>query len=45
VAAAISRIYYGDDGPFMLSRLYEPNLLVDRKLLEVAEERGEYSRR
>lgn len=43
VAAAVSRIYYGDDGPFMLPHLYEPNLLVYRKLLEVAEERGECS--
>ncbi|MFC1596710.1 hypothetical protein ACFL5Q_02075 [Planctomycetota bacterium] len=43
VAAAISRICYGDDGPFMLPHLYEPNLLVYRKLLEVAEQRGEYS--
>ena len=45
VAAAISRMHYGDDGPFMLPHLYEPNLLVYRKLLRVAEQRGKYSSR
>ena len=45
VAAAISRLHYGDDGPFMLPHLYEPNLLVYQKLLRIAEQRGEYSSR
>lgn len=45
VAAAISRTHYGDDGPFMLPHLYEPNLLVYRKLLAIAEQRGECSSR
>ena len=43
VAAAISRIRYGDDGPFLLPHLYEANLLVYRNLLAVAEQRGEYN--
>ena len=43
IAAAVSRIYYGDDAPFVLSHLYEPNPLVYRTMLEVAVERGEYS--
>ena len=45
VAAAISRVRYGDDGPFVLPHLYEPNPLVYRRLLRVAEQRGKYSSR
>jgi predicted protein tyrosine phosphatase len=43
IAAVVSRIYYGDDAPFVLSRLYEPNPLVYRIMVEVAVERGDYS--
>jgi predicted protein tyrosine phosphatase len=40
VAAAISRIYYGDDGEFLLPHLYQPNMHVFRQKLETAEHRG-----
>jgi predicted protein tyrosine phosphatase len=43
IAAAVSRVYLGDDGPFVLPHLYEPNPLVYRTMLEVAVKRGEYS--
>jgi predicted protein tyrosine phosphatase len=42
IAAAVSRVYLGDDGPFTLHHLYEPNPLVYRTVLEVAVKRGEY---
>ena len=40
VAAALSRIYLGHDGEFLLPHLYQPNRLVLDTLLEVARQRG-----
>jgi predicted protein tyrosine phosphatase len=42
VAAAISRIYFGEDKPFFLPNLYEPNPAVYRILMETAIRRGDY---
>jgi predicted protein tyrosine phosphatase len=40
IAAAISRIYYGDDGEFLLPHLYQPNMHVYGQMLETAERKG-----
>jgi predicted protein tyrosine phosphatase len=42
VAAAISRIYLGDDRMYFLPHMYQPNRLVYRVLMETARERGDY---
>jgi hypothetical protein len=42
VAAAISRLYFGEDKLFFLPHLYEPNPVVYRILLETAIRRGDY---
>jgi predicted protein tyrosine phosphatase len=41
VAAAISRVYLGHDGPFFLPGPYQPNPLVYRTLMATAAKRGE----
>ena len=41
VAAAISRLKFGDDGDFT-QEPYQPNTLVYRTLIEVASGRGDY---
>jgi predicted protein tyrosine phosphatase len=42
VAAAISRIYVGEDKLYFLPHMYWPNRLVYRILLDTARKRGEY---
>jgi predicted protein tyrosine phosphatase len=42
VAAAVSRIYLGEDKFYFLPHMYWPNRLVYRILLETARKRGEY---
>jgi predicted protein tyrosine phosphatase len=42
VAAAISQIYLGTEGTFLMPHLYQPNRLVYAVLLETAWERGAY---
>ena len=42
VAAAISRIYLGEDKLYFLLHMYWPNRMVYRILLETARKRGEY---
>jgi predicted protein tyrosine phosphatase len=42
VAAAISRIYFGEDRLYFLPHMYWPNRLVYRILLDTARKRGEY---
>ena len=42
VAAAISRIRFGDDRTYFLPYMFWPNPLVHRVLLETARKRGEY---
>ncbi len=41
VAAAISRIYFNDDAEWF--KMYKPNDLVYKIILETAKERGEYN--
>ena len=42
MAAAISRIYVGDDRSYFLPYMYWPNRYVYQLLLETACERGEF---
>ena len=42
VAAAISRIRFGEDRTYFLPHMFWPNRLVYRVLLETARQRGEY---
>jgi predicted protein tyrosine phosphatase len=42
VAAAISRIYLGDDRIYFLPYMYQPNQLVYRVLMDTARKRGDY---
>jgi hypothetical protein len=45
VAAAISRIYLGEDKLYFLPHMYWPNRLVYQILLDTAHKRGEYQER
>jgi predicted protein tyrosine phosphatase len=44
VAAAISRIYLGEDKHYFLPHMYWPNRMVYRILLDTAHKRGEYQK-
>jgi predicted protein tyrosine phosphatase len=42
VAAAISRIYLGEDRTYFLPYMYQPNQMVYRVLMDTARTRGDY---
>lgn len=43
VAAAVSRIYFGEDSIWFTPGVYEPNYLVYETILRLAQQRGEFN--